>query len=192
MSAPESRKELVRRAIDFLRGMCKWDGKTYDAELSQVLSQLRAAAPEPPAEILDDSSLRAKVGEAGNQVHNLACEWGSNEKLSQRLGEIASSLWTLARQASPEPPCSCGDRPASQCAGEWEPGCDLGNSERFAEPVIDPAPLPDDAVVERLALWLRGNARILMLATGDTEGWHRQYARDILTAALAPPEVANV
>lgn len=48
-----------------------------------------------------------------------------------------------------------------------------------------PGALPDDAMVERLAVWLRGNARMLMLATGDTTEWNRKYARDILAAAFA-------
>lgn len=28
--------------------------------------------------------------------------------------------------------CHCKDRPASECPGEWEPGCDLGNNEAHA------------------------------------------------------------
>lgn len=28
--------------------------------------------------------------------------------------------------------CSCGDRLASECPGEWEPECDLGNNEKYA------------------------------------------------------------
>lgn len=34
--------------------------------------------------------------------------------------------------AGAEALCACKDRPASQCPGEWEPGCDLGANERFA------------------------------------------------------------
>ena len=30
-------------------------------------------------------------------------------------------------------PCPCGDRPADQCPGEWEPGCDLGNNPKYAK-----------------------------------------------------------
>ena len=29
--------------------------------------------------------------------------------------------------------CKCGDRGLSDCPGEWEPGCDLGNNERYAK-----------------------------------------------------------
>lgn len=29
--------------------------------------------------------------------------------------------------------CQCGDRPAAECPGEWEPGCDLGANEAHAK-----------------------------------------------------------
>lgn len=32
--------------------------------------------------------------------------------------------------------CPCGDRKKSDCPGEWEPGCDLGNNEKYAS-VLD-------------------------------------------------------
>lgn len=41
---------------------------------------------------------------------------------------------------APTPPeasqqqCPCGDREASKCPGEWEPGCDLGANEQHARP----------------------------------------------------------
>lgn len=28
--------------------------------------------------------------------------------------------------------CKCGDRALADCPGEWEPGCDLGNNEKYA------------------------------------------------------------
>lgn len=30
-----------------------------------------------------------------------------------------------------EPMCMCKDRSLDKCPGEWEPGCDLGNNEKF-------------------------------------------------------------
>ena len=48
-------------------------------------------------------------------------------------------------QVQQEPLCACKDRPASECPGEWEPGCDLGANPKYAraapqEPVgeVDP------------------------------------------------------
>lgn len=37
------------------------------------------------------------------------------------------------RAALAEQKCSCGDRRADQCPGEWEPGCDLGANEKYAK-----------------------------------------------------------
>lgn len=49
-----------------------------------------------------------------------------------------------ARQ--PTPRCACGDRSASACPGEWEPGCDLGANEKYV--VRYSAPLvPTDEIV---------------------------------------------
>ena len=31
--------------------------------------------------------------------------------------------------------CMCKDRPAKDCPGEWEPGCDLGSNEKFCRGV---------------------------------------------------------
>lgn len=36
--------------------------------------------------------------------------------------------------------CACKDRPAKECPGEWEPGCDLGNNEAHVK-VADPQPI---------------------------------------------------
>lgn len=39
--------------------------------------------------------------------------------------------------------CHCKDRPASECPGEWEPGCDLGNNENYARPYPPPRLTPE-------------------------------------------------
>ena len=64
--------------------------------------ELRALDHGEP-EILDDTSPRAVVGEIGNQIHNIGCEYQENWGLSERLGEIASECWSVAQQLSPEP-----------------------------------------------------------------------------------------
>ena len=43
------------------------------------------------------------------------------------------------RAALAEQKCPCGDRPAEQCLGEWEPGCDMGSNPKYAK-VAEPAP----------------------------------------------------
>ena len=74
-------------------------------EVAQYISDcIRALSPTPQADhILDDSSLRAKVGELGNQIHNLGCEYQEDEKLAERLGELRSIAWGLAQVASTTP-----------------------------------------------------------------------------------------
>jgi hypothetical protein len=55
---------------------------------------------------------------------------------------------TALRAALEQPErCSCGDRPADQCPGEWEPGCDLGNNPKHARRVdlLRPAEQPERA-----------------------------------------------
>ena len=44
------------------------------------------------------------------------------------------------RAALAEQKCPCGDRPADQCPGEWEPGCDLGANEKYAKVAEQPQP----------------------------------------------------
>ena len=57
--------------------------------------------------------------------------------------------------------CSCGDRLKTECPGEWEPGCDLGNNETYAVAVpIDPlsCPITNDPV-EWALFWLNSALR---------------------------------
>ncbi|MBT9493884.1 MAG: hypothetical protein IV107_16415 [Paucibacter sp.] len=50
----------------------------------------------------------------------------------------------IAAQAPTAPAmCACKDRQASECPGEWEPGCDLGNNPKHAK--VAPLPLPVQA-----------------------------------------------
>ena len=58
---------------------------------------------EAPTAVLDETSPRAAIGEIGNQMHNLACEFQSNEGLAERLGGFACELWRAAQSASSEP-----------------------------------------------------------------------------------------
>lgn len=39
--------------------------------------------------------------------------------------------------------CPCKDRPAAECPGEWEPGCDLGANEKFVKRVQEAQPVPE-------------------------------------------------
>lgn len=44
----------------------------------------------------------------------------------------------LSKSAPPAQTCHCKDRPASECPGAWEPGCDLGNNAAHAKPYPPP------------------------------------------------------
>ena len=80
-------------------------------EVAQYISDcIRALSPTPQADgILDDSSLRSQVGELGNQIHNLGCEYQGDERLAERLGELRSIAWGLARVASAAPQAKAVD-----------------------------------------------------------------------------------
>lgn len=57
--------------------------------------------------------------------------------------EIFAVTYKAALAAAPMPPeqqCGCGDRPASLCPGEWEPGCDLGANEKYVRVSRQPPP----------------------------------------------------
>ena len=43
------------------------------------------------------------------------------------------------RAALAAEPCACKDRPATECPGEWEPGCDLGNNPKFVRVAKEPS-----------------------------------------------------
>lgn len=54
-----------------------------------------------PEAVVRNEALRERVRELGNQIHNLGCEYQNNEKLSERLGELRSEAWNLARCTTP-------------------------------------------------------------------------------------------
>lgn len=72
-----------------------------------------AGAVEP----VDDCSLSARIGELGNQLHNMSCEHQNDEHLSERLSELRGIAWSLASEvaAPPTPACTATDGPASAC-----------------------------------------------------------------------------
>ena len=66
-------------------------------ELAMNASSLQAIEePEP----MDDNCPAARIGELGNQVHNLGCDYQNDEDLSDELGQVAVTLWDLAKKAA--------------------------------------------------------------------------------------------
>jgi hypothetical protein len=54
-------------------------------------------------QIMSDDCLSAKIGEIGNQIHNLGCEHQNDEDLSDRLSTLSIALWDLAKHAPTVP-----------------------------------------------------------------------------------------
>ena len=50
-------------------------------------------------QIMSDDCLSAKIGEIGNQIHNLGCDHQNDEDLSDRLSKLSIALWDLAKHA---------------------------------------------------------------------------------------------
>jgi hypothetical protein len=50
---------------------------------------------------------------------------------------IENKIDTPLVDKSDEPLCMCKDRALSDCPGEWEPGCDLGNNAKYVR-VVQP------------------------------------------------------
>ena len=57
----------------------------------------------------------------------------SAEKMAADLLREFRNGAFVQHEAALAEPCPCGDRPAAQCPGEWEPGCDLGNNPKYAK-----------------------------------------------------------
>ena len=74
------------------------------------------------------------------RVRHMACAlWASQkEVMRSHFVELAAAQSAQApAQAVQEARCACNDRPASECPGEWEPGCDLGNNPKYVRAYVD-------------------------------------------------------
>ena len=54
-------------------------------------------------EPMDDNCSSARIGDLGNLVHNLGCDYQNDEDLSDKLGRLAIMLWDLAKVAGENP-----------------------------------------------------------------------------------------
>ena len=111
--------------------------------ISRPEPSLEDAKPAAP-KIMPDDCLRARIGEIGNQAHNIGCECQNDEDLSERLGKIACDLWDLAKEvpiepAAPEwdgsglPPVGCDCKIARH--GHWIPAKIIAHGEDHGEAV---------------------------------------------------------
>lgn len=76
----------------------------YDSVLARKARQEIAALTPASAEPVDDTSLQFRIGEIGNQIHNIACEYQDDDELSERLRELRGRLWSIAAEMSHSAP----------------------------------------------------------------------------------------
>lgn len=67
-------------------------GNVRAGDIARAVSTAISAGIEP----LDDSSMRARIGALGNELHNIATEHQNDEELATALGSIVSRLWELS------------------------------------------------------------------------------------------------
>ena len=133
---PSSADNALREALEKCRDQFQFyanehrnAGKHEKAATNQRYAGLCASAlassPAAEAEPLDDDSLKSMIGELGNQIHNLGCEYQGDEILSTRLEELRSEAWRLASPApvSPTPASVAGEAldwlKVAKLAGEY-------------------------------------------------------------------------
>ena len=102
---------------------------------------------------------------------------------------------SILRAALAEQKCPCGDRPADQCPGEWEPGCDLGANEKHAKVATADASL--GAAIEAIDAALAEQAQptseagwLHRLDMEKSEAWMAGYAQGLKRAAEQAQPVA--
>jgi len=69
----------------------------FDWGSSRYTPRPVSAEGNPP---MDDNCPAARIGEIGNQVHNLGCDYQNDEDLSDELGQVAVTLWDLAKKSA--------------------------------------------------------------------------------------------
>ncbi len=109
---------------------------------------------------------------------------GVQRQLFDRVFAVAQSAQAPA-QAVQEARCACNDRPASECPGEWEPGCDLGNNPKYVRAYVDADRASSGATPAdvRMLTADEQNAIIDMHNTGRAQGDH-ECAEAIQRAAF--------
>ena len=68
---------------------------------------------------MDDNCPAARIGELGNQVHNLGCDYQNDEDLSDELGQVAVTLWDIAKKAAIRPVEAWQPEVGEVCECDW-------------------------------------------------------------------------
>jgi len=78
------------------------NGGWVNAEINaDDIGPIESMIPRPTEKpkVMSDDCLAVKIGDVGNQIHNLACTYQNNEDLHQHLSNLACQLWNLAKEA---------------------------------------------------------------------------------------------
>jgi hypothetical protein len=103
------------------------------------------------------------------------CRAFSKSKLGIEPADNRKAFYAGWEAALAEQKCPCGDRPAEQCLGEWEPGCDMGSNPKYTK-VAEPA--PQQEVQEPVAWayqWKQGKNRswyVTVARWHESDMWH--------------------
>lgn len=127
---------------------------------------------------------------------------GVQRQLFDRVFAVAQSAQAPA-QAVQEARCACNDRPASECPGEWEPGCDLGNNPKYVRAYVDadrassgatPAAQPTtlQAHTKAVGEWLGELYAVMVDPCADGQMTPQAMCEAIMAAALQARELAAV
>ena len=74
----------------------------------------------PHASVAASDAPAAIAGEIGNQIHNIGCELHGNEELADRLADLASRTWALARTLPTDAPApTVAEAPPSWAQDPW-------------------------------------------------------------------------
>jgi len=88
----------------------------FDWGSSRYTPRPVSAEGNPP---MDDNCPAARIGEIGNQVHNLGCDYQNDEDLSDELGQVAVTLWDIAKKAAIRPVEAWQPEVGEVCECDW-------------------------------------------------------------------------
>ena len=126
----------------------------------------------------------------------LSAEHATMAKTMMECSDKAIHILDAAIAAAEAERCMCKDRAKADCPGEWEPGCDLGNNEKFVNPqeserhmqskLISLPGLPEPFVGTRFI-----DGTNIAYETFEFYYAHqmREYARAAIAAAQAEPTI---
>jgi hypothetical protein len=139
------------------------------------------------------------IGDSPTEHGKFRSRASAEKMAADLLREFRNGAFVQYEAALAEP-CPCGDRPAAQCPGEWEPGCDLGNNPKYAKRVeMTPKELAASIKrgekwkvaepVEKPVAWFHTDFGSLELSRVQRVGWKPLYAAPPQRKPLSEQEI---